>query len=67
VDFRKELVLVQTTRGSRLQVIARREAGGNLRAGGIATRDLRPGFRYVIQVVPREGVRTVNGRPLPGR
>jgi hypothetical protein len=30
----------------------------------MATRDLRPGFRYEILVLPREGVKTVNGKPL---
>jgi hypothetical protein len=31
----------------------------------MATRDLRPGFRYVITTVSREGVKTVNGQTLP--
>jgi hypothetical protein len=31
----------------------------------MATRDLRPGFRYVIATVSREGVKTVNGKQLP--
>jgi hypothetical protein len=26
---------------------------------------LRPGFRYVIATVPKEGVKTVNGKELP--
>jgi hypothetical protein len=33
--------------------------------GGFGTKDLRPGFRYVLGVVPREGVKTVNGKDLP--
>ena len=37
---------------------------GDLKVLGAATMDLRPGFRYVIAVVRREGVRTVNGRKL---
>jgi hypothetical protein len=31
----------------------------------ISTRDLRPGFRYAIKSVSKEGVKTVNGQPLP--
>jgi hypothetical protein len=31
----------------------------------ISTRDLRPGFRYAIKSIPREGVKTVDGKPLP--
>ena len=64
VDFSKELVLVATTRGSRLRLAATLDGKGNLQVGGVATRDLRPGFRYVITVVNREGVKTVNGKKL---
>jgi hypothetical protein len=64
VDFSKEFVLVATTRGSMLRFAAALDDEGNLRVGGIATRDLRPGFRYVIAVVSREGVKTVNGKEL---
>jgi hypothetical protein len=31
---------------------------------GIATRDLAPGFRYAVLVLPREGVKTINGKEL---
>ncbi len=64
VDFSKELVLVATTRGSILRFAATLDDKGNLQVGGIATRDLRPGFRYVIAVVSREEVKTVNGKGL---
>jgi hypothetical protein len=37
---------------------------GDLQALAIATRDLRPGFRYAVLVVPREGVKTINGKEL---
>lgn len=64
VDFDKKLVLVLTTRGSILRFAATLDDKGNLQVGGLATRDLRPGFRYVIAVVSREGVKTVNGKEL---
>lgn len=65
VKFDKELVLVETTRGSLLQVGVKLTAKGDLQVLGIATRDFRPGFRYKILVVPRAGVKTVNGKELP--
>jgi hypothetical protein len=38
---------------------------GNLQVLGNATTDSAPGFRYVIATVPREGVKTVDGKELP--
>jgi hypothetical protein len=66
VDFTKDLVVSAVTRGSRLRLMANLEDGGNLQVGGLSTRDLRPGFRYVLAVVSREGVKKVNGKALPG-
>lgn len=65
VDFAKELVLVETTSGSRLNLNATLDEAGDLKALGIATRDFGPGFRYVIIVVPRTGVKTINGKAMP--
>jgi uncharacterized lipoprotein YbaY len=65
VDFGKSLVVTATTQGSVLNLRCTLMAQGNLEIGGMATRDLRPGFRYVIAVVPNTGVKTVNGKPLP--
>ena len=65
VDFDKEIVLVAKTVGSRLRLGASLDEKGDLKALGLATRDLRTGFRYVIISVPKEGVKTVNGKELP--
>jgi len=65
VDFDKELVLVATSVGSRLSLKAMLDEKGDLTALGLGTRDFGPGFRYVIITVPRAGVKTVNGKPLP--
>ena len=65
VNFDKEIVLVATTDGSRLTLNASLDEKGDLKALGLGTRDLRPGFRYVIISVPKEGVKTVNGKELP--
>jgi hypothetical protein len=65
VDFQQELVVITTTRGSRLTLALTLDDKGDLRIGGIATRDLRPGFRYILATVRKEGVKTINGKELP--
>jgi hypothetical protein len=65
VDFTKEVVVLTTTRGSRVKLAASLDDKGNLQVFGLGTRDLRPGFRYVLATVPREGVKKVNGKDLP--
>lgn len=67
VEFSLDLVAVQTTQGSRLRLSAVLEDNGNLMVLGLATRDLRPGFRYVIAVLSRTGVKTVNGKELQNK
>ncbi len=64
IDFTKELVVITTSRGSQLRLLANLDEG-NLQVSGLGTRDLRPGFRYVIATVSRKGVKTVNGKELP--
>jgi hypothetical protein len=64
VDFTKNIVLVGTTSGGRINGRPLLK-DGDLKVGFIATRDLRPGFRYLMIVYPREGVKTVNGKELP--
>jgi hypothetical protein len=64
VDFKKELVVVTTSRGSKLTLALTLDERGDLRVGGLATRDLRPGFRYIIATVSSAGVRTVNGKEM---
>ena len=64
VDFKKEFVAVITSRGSRLSFFTKSEEDGSLSIGGLGTRDLRPGTRYVIGTFSREGVKTVNGKEL---
>jgi hypothetical protein len=65
IDFTKEFVAVVTTRGSRLNVSGRLDAAtGDFTVVGISTKDLRPGFRYVVAAFSREGVMKVNGKEL---
>jgi hypothetical protein len=65
VDFTKQLVIVGTAGGSRLNLSGRLDDKGNLDVIGIATSDFVPGFRYVLAVVGREGIKTVNKKALP--
>ena len=65
IDFDNELVLVETTSGGTLNVRAMLDETGNLKVVGIATRDFRPGFRYVIISISKQDVKTVNGKALP--
>src|SRR5262245_36291543 len=65
VDFGKEILVVGTTVGSRLNVSTKLDAEGDLKVTGMATADIGPGFRYVIKSVNKEGVKTVNGKTLP--
>jgi hypothetical protein len=65
VDFEKELLLVATSVGSKLNVNGKLDAKGDLKVLGFGTRDLRPGFRYAIKSFSRDGVKTVNGKELP--
>jgi hypothetical protein len=66
VDFTKDMVVAVYSSGSKLNMAgAKLDDKGNLEVLGFGTRDLRPGFRYVLGVVSREGVKTVNKKDLP--
>jgi hypothetical protein len=63
IDFKKDLVVLGVTRGSRLNVNPQVQ-DGNLRVMAISTRDLRDGFRYEIHQISREGIKKVEGNDL---
>jgi phosphate transport system substrate-binding protein len=65
VDFTESIIVISTTRGSRLNVSYSLDEKDNLQVNAISTRDLRPGFRYHVAVVPRAGVVSVSGVELP--
>ena len=68
VDFTKNIVVAVHTVGSKLNMAgATLDDKGNLEVLGFGTRDIRPGFRYVLGVVSREGIKTVNRKALPGQ
>ena len=63
INFKKHIAVFATTRGSRLRLTPRIK-DGDLRVLALATRDLRPGFRFAIKLVERAGIKTVNGKPI---
>lgn len=66
VDFTKDMIVAVYSVGSNLNMAgADLDDKGNLNVLGFGTRDIRPGFRYVLGVVSKEGVKTVNGKELP--
>lgn len=66
IDFKTDMVVAVYSEGSKLNIAgASLDDNGNLTVLGFGTRDLRPGFRYVLGVVSRDGVKTVNKKPLP--
>jgi len=66
VDFTKDIVVAVYSVGSKLNMAgANLDDKGDLTVLGLGTRDIRPGFRYVLGVVSREGVKTVNKKDLP--
>ena len=66
VDFTKDIVVGVYSVGSKLNLAgATLDDKGDLTVLGLGTRDIRPGFRFVLGVVSRDGVKTVNKKELP--
>ncbi len=66
VDFAKNIIVAVYTSGSRLSITgAKLDDAGNLEVLAISTADFGPGFRYVLGVVSKDGVKTVNKKNLP--
>ena len=66
IDFTKNIVVAAYSAGSNVSFAgANLNDKGNLDIDAIATSDFGPGFRYVLGVVSREGVKTVNAKELP--
>ena len=64
VDFAKEVVVVSTTRGSRITFRLRAEGEGRLQVMSISTKDIRPGLRFAFCVLPRSGWNQINDSKL---
>jgi len=67
VDFQKQMVLVFTADGpNSVGCTPTHDGKGNVRGDAMSTLIGGPGFGYLMLCIPREGVQTVNGKPLPG-
>jgi hypothetical protein len=64
VDFTQNVLVVAATRGGTLD-LAPTVVNGDLVIGARAARDTAPGFRWKVVAVPRAGLKTVGGQPLP--
>jgi hypothetical protein len=64
IDFTKELLIVGTWKGSSFGLTPTVK-DGDLTVSAAGTKDLRPGFRYQVVAIPREGIKTVKGKELP--
>ena len=65
VDFTQEVLFFATTRGSRMGLRLRDEGDGKLNVSAMATRDLRPGLRYVFGVFSKKDWKQINETLLP--
>ncbi len=64
VDFTREIVVVMTAKGGGT-FFAAKDGNGNINAELIGAPKEKPGFAYHIQSHPKDGVRSVNNKPLP--
>ncbi len=67
VDFQKQMVLVETVDGPRNVFVnpLKLKSNGELRYEIASTGSEGPGFAYLIMIVPKSGIRNVNGKPVP--
>lgn len=66
VDFSRHLLLVYTATSSVFQLRSLSvDAGGDLKAVLVATPDMTADYAYIIALVDRAGVKSIEGRPLP--
>lgn len=65
VDFAQEALFLSTTRGSRIHLRLKDEGEGRLRVMAMATRDIRPGCRYVFGVFSKKEWKQINETLLP--
>ena len=71
IDFAKELVLVAVNRDpNQISISATLDAGGNLTVRHASTKIGFPNpetCKYQFAAIKREGIKTINGKPLGGK
>jgi hypothetical protein len=65
VNFKDQVLVVGTTRGSTLSMNPVVK-GGDLSLNVARATDAAPGFRWHVMTVSRDGLKTVDGKPLAG-
>ncbi|MFZ5832108.1 MAG: hypothetical protein ACOY3P_18645 [Planctomycetota bacterium] len=67
IDFETDMVLVFTADGpNNVGCEPMLAQNGDVQANAMSTLIGGPGFGYLLMQIPRQGVRSVNGKPLPG-
>jgi hypothetical protein len=64
VNFKTHLVLVRTCNCSHISVAPLLTYQGDLQVRVTITKDLREDTGYVLALIPRQGIHTVEGKPL---
>lgn len=64
VDFTKEILLVGTWRGSSFKFLSEVK-NGDLTVEQVGDKEEKPGFRYRVQSLKREGITKFQGKDLP--
>ena len=64
VDFKTQLVLVRTCNCSIISIAPLLDDRGDLNIQVTVTKDITPDAAYVMVLIPRQGIRTVAGKPL---
>ncbi|MDD2900929.1 MAG: hypothetical protein PHU44_00670 [Syntrophales bacterium] len=64
VDFKTQLMLVRTCNCSQISVAPLLKEKGNLQVQVTITKDLREDTGYILVLIPRQGIRSIDGKPL---
>ena len=64
VDFAKQFLIVATTPGGSIKLRTTVEDDA-LTVMVLGEADIKPGFWYALKVMDRDGIKTINGKPIP--
>lgn len=64
VDFKNQIVIVRTCNCSHIFIVPLLSESGDLQVQMTMTKDLREDTAYVMVLIPRQGIRTVDGKPI---
>jgi hypothetical protein len=64
VDFKTRLVLVRTCNCSLIFITPLLGDHGDLHVQVTVTKDIRPDTAYIIVLIPRQGIRTIEGKAI---